>query len=267
MSSCLMLYACKKCRVLELIHHESRDFNRLIQDQEVKKIFNNPHEGKLVLLEQLSFSEKDKHLINTLVDSPKTDLIILVSSATIDSFKKSEWAKKLQVKSKLKDFELVQAYHKEIARYCKSLVPASKEYFFHLFSRQQGSNMYGIILGTASRANMSKFLNNCWKQDPYLGESNLIKSSLSDERSMIDSSGLSHKQQQIKKEFVELVLQGKINNQMSSIVFALSLGCTIDFIIDLTEELLAEEKIDIVGRVSHTIRHRCQANDYYIHVP
>lgn len=135
-----------------------------------------------------------------------------------------------------------------------------------MFSQQQGSSFYGIILGTASVGNIIMFLNACWKQDPYEGESNIFQLIGAEDRFLLNSSGLSRKQQQIKKEFVEMVLEGKITDQLSSVEYAISRACDFNFVHMLTEELLEKGKIEIRGNLNIKYRFRYQMNGYSIQV-
>lgn len=265
-NTCSMMYTCKKCRVLDHIQNESRDFYAMLSDDEVKKTFKNPYEGKLVLFDQLTFTKNDKLIIEALIDSPKTDVWFIVTDATIDRFKHSELGKKVKIMLTKNLLEDAKAYHNEIAQYIKSLIPSSREYFLHLFSQQQGSSFYGIILGTASVGNIIMFLNACWKQDPYEGESNIFQLIGAEDRFLLNSSGLSRKQQQIKKEFVEMVLEGKITDQLSSVKYAISRACDFNFVHMLTEELLEKGKIEIRGNLNIKYRFRYQMNGYSIQV-
>ena len=264
LNKCSLLNGCEKCRAYNLIKQEKMILSSFIQKKEVEKVLKDPQEGKLIIFDQLFFTEEDKEMVETLVKSPKTDCLFVVSLSTIERFEKSKIGRQFMRNRKKKGLAKIEEYHNEIKRYYRSLISKPEDYYLHMFSLYHSSTCFGFVFGTHGLLNMSEFLKICWKLDPFSGDSNCRRLKPMDEKSKISSSGLSKKQQVIKQEFVEMVLQGRIDDQRGCVEFAISRGFVFSFFAKVIEELVEQEKVKIVGAFNAKTKNRNDINGFLI---
>jgi hypothetical protein len=264
LNQCSLVNGCEKCRAYNLIKQEKMILSSFIQKKEVEKILKDPQEGKLFIFDQLFFNEEDKKVVETLVQSPKTDCLFVVSLSTIDRFKKSKIGKQFKINCKKRGLVEIEEYHNEIKRYFRSLISKPEDYYLHMFSLYHRSACYGFVFGTPGLLNMSEYLKICWKLDPLSGESNCRWLKPMDEKSKISSSDLSNKQQAVKQEFAEMVLQGKIDDQRGCVDFAISRGFVFSFFAKVIDDLVEQKKVRIVGVFNAKTINRNDINGFLI---
>lgn len=62
--------------------------------------------------------------------------------------------------------------HRAVLDYYRALLANPDDYFLAPFSIKKGSNIYGLIFGSAHPLGMDKFLQVAWKEDQVSGEAN-----------------------------------------------------------------------------------------------
>lgn len=257
--------SCKECSVQNYIRYENKDFNVLIQEEEIGKILINNRFGKFILIDQYGFKAVDEKIYKTLIDSPKTDFIFFISSSAIKRFQESEVVKK-HFDGKL-DFgnKKPQECHKVIADYYKDLIPSDKEYYLHSFTIQSGANYYGLIFGTNHTLGMEKFLKVCWEHDEYSGESNCNVYNDYEKGSLFYGSELPRKINQVKEKLESKILNGKICGNVDGLKFALKEGCMPKVFVQVIEELKKSNKVEIQGSFNKkaTNIHKIKGPDLY----
>lgn len=103
----------------------------------------------------------------------RTDFIFFIASSFIRRFQDHDYFKKhLDIlKGKIKSRAFTDT-HRAVSEYYRSIVPTGRQLFLAPFSIKKGSNIYGIIFGSAHTLGIEKFLRVCWAMDKERGEAN-----------------------------------------------------------------------------------------------
>ena len=259
----------KNCNRKECVYqvgYGNYDFKDAFDSENVKSILENPKYDKLILLDQYGFKEVGNNVFLNLTQYPKTDFIFFISSSFIRRFKEHEYIKKyFDTNNILFDEAAPNHCHKQIAEYYKSLIPKDKEYYLHQFTIKKGSNYYGLIFGTAHSLGMEKFLKVCWRHDKYAGESNCNINNDYELGTLFYTEENTNKINDYKKELEDLILKGKINTNQIGLKHALKSGVLPNAFIEVTENLVKQKKIEIIGKFNKkkTNIHRLTEKDIY----
>ena len=123
--------------------------------------------AKLVLLDQFGVSEITDEVFRKLVSYPRADFLFFISSATLQRFHEHPF-----IRQKIRPADDFNQVHHAVLDYYRSLLPTGKRYYLAPFSIKKGSNIYGIIFGSAHPRGMDKFLSVAWKKDALNGNAN-----------------------------------------------------------------------------------------------
>ena len=130
---------CSNC--VNEYHILNYDFQKLFNNPDLKRVFENRNIAKFVLLDQYGFSQINEEIFKQLISFPKTDFIFFISSSFINRFKDHPYTKQHIDTSKIAfDQKKTKEIHQAVAGYFKSLIPKEKEYYLHHFSIKKGAN-------------------------------------------------------------------------------------------------------------------------------
>lgn len=243
------------------------DFKSIFKDPTILKILSNKDIGKFILLDQYGFSQIDDQIFNQLINFPKTDFIFFITSSFIKRFQEHPSVQKYFDTERI-EFEtsLPRECHRNIAKYFRTLLPSTKEYYLHHFSIQKENkgNYYGLIFGSNHSLGMEKFLKVCWQKDPFSGESNFNIDNDFEQGTLFCNESNSNKKQEIKKRIEEMVMKGEIVDNLQGLKVSMWLGGEPKLFTSVVQELEAGKKIKRSGSSSYASTNIHRAPKYYI---
>lgn len=144
------------------------DIQALPFDKAIKlhaKILANPKAAKLVLIDQFGVDHVTQDVFRQLVNSPTCDFLFFISSSTLHRFRDHP-----AIKQKITRPDDHYQVHHAVLDYYRGFLPQATPYFLAPFSIKKGSNIYGLIFGSAHPLGMDKFLQVAWAKDAINGE-------------------------------------------------------------------------------------------------
>ena len=121
--------------------------------------------AKLVFIDQFGVDHVTPEVFARLVDSPACDFLFFISSSTLYRFRDHP-----AIKQKITRPDDHYQVHQAALKYYREFLPDGADYFLAPFSIKKGSNIYGLIFGSAHPLGMDKFLQVAWKKDAINGE-------------------------------------------------------------------------------------------------
>ena len=123
--------------------------------------------AKLLLIDQFGVANVTPEVFSKLVAFPLTDFLFFISSATLQRFREHP-----AIKQKIAPAADFNQVHHAVLDYYRQLIPKERRYYLAPFSIKKGSNIYGIIFGSAHPLGIDKFLGVAWRKDRLNGEAN-----------------------------------------------------------------------------------------------
>lgn len=123
--------------------------------------------AKLLLIDQFGVSEVTSEIFQKLVSYPRTDFLFFISSATLQRFHEHPY-----IRQKIRPADDFNQVHHAVLDFYREMLPVGKRYYLAPFSIKKGSNIYGIIFGSAHPRGMDKFLTVAWEKDRLNGNAN-----------------------------------------------------------------------------------------------
>jgi three-Cys-motif partner protein len=123
--------------------------------------------AKLLLLDQFGVSQITPEVFRKLVSFPHTDFLFFISSATLHRFHEHP-----SIRHKIRPADDFNQVHHAALDYYRELLPPGRRYYLAPFSIKKGSNIYGVIFGSAHPLGMDKFLTVAWSKDGLNGNAN-----------------------------------------------------------------------------------------------
>jgi three-Cys-motif partner protein len=128
-------------------------------------ILSDSKAAKLVLIDQFGVDHVTAEVFKTLARSPVCDFLFFLSSSTLHRFRDHP-----HIKQKIERPDDYFHVHRAALEYYRNLLAAPDQYFLAPFSIKKGSNIYGLIFGSAHPLGIDKFLQVAWKNDAISGE-------------------------------------------------------------------------------------------------
>lgn len=128
-------------------------------------ILSDPRGAKLVFIDQFGVDHVTSAVFRALVGSPTCDFLFFLSSSTLHRFRDHP-----AIKQKIVRPDDYFHVHRAALGYYHSLLPSEGRYFLAPFSIKKGSNIYGLIFGSAHLLGIDKFLQVAWQSDAISGE-------------------------------------------------------------------------------------------------
>lgn len=127
----------------------------------------------LLLLDQQGMKFISDDVFQKLLALNKTDFVFFIASSFIRRFwDHPHFKRHLPIPTENILGQEFSDIHRIITDYYRSLIPSDKQFYLAPFSIRKGSNIYGLIFGSAHTLGILKFLRVCWAIDPERGEAN-----------------------------------------------------------------------------------------------
>ena len=124
------------------------------------------HNGaKLLLIDQFGVDTVTEEVFRRLVEFSRTDFLFFISSNTLRRFRDHP-----AIKQKIRPTSDHYQVHRAVLDYYRAFLPKGKRYYLAPFSIRKGSNIYGLIFGSAHPRGIDKFLTVAWRKDRLNGE-------------------------------------------------------------------------------------------------
>ena len=264
---CKQKNLCDKCVYEDSTFVGNEEFKNIFNLDNMEYLLSNKKYGKFILLDQYGFTEVDENVFKRLNCAPRTDFIFFISSSYIRRFKEHPTVKQ-KFDTNIINFDTSKPNecHREIAAYYRTLIPNDKEYYLHHFTIKKGANYYGLIFGSNHSLGMEKFLQVCWKHDPYSGESNFNIDKDYEEGTLFHDPTKTNKIIKVKQLLKKDVLLRKITGNADGLKKALFNGCQPKIFGDVVSELKKTGKIKIVGNFNRQATNIHKVKEYQIEV-
>ena len=128
----------------------------------------------LLLLDQQGISFITPAVFRRLMTLPKTDFIFFIASSTLRRFEEHPSIRRhLPLSAGAITAKSFNDTHRAVHEYYKTIAQETQdEFYVGRFSIRKGSNIYGLIFGSAHLRGIEKFVRACWRLDPERGEAN-----------------------------------------------------------------------------------------------
>ena len=212
-----------------------------------KQDLANPNAAKLVFIDQTGVANVTDEVFLTLVNSPTCDFLFFISSSTLHRFREHPAIRQKIIHPK--DYYHV---HRAALGYYRSLLPSNQRYFLSPFSIKKGSNIYGLIFGSAHPRGMDKFLQVAWKNDEISGEADF---DINRENIMPGQLPLPLAEMRPRKmavfeaELENLIRKGSLTNELDVIQICFEHGMKRQHAEPVLKKLKREKVIDVNFRV------------------
>lgn len=127
--------------------------------------------ANLLIIDQFGVKEVPDDTFAQIVGLETTDVLFFISSATFRRFGNVPEVARLKLLGYQRPSDHYRA-HLAVADAYRKLVPHGKRYYVASFSIKKGSNVYGVIFGSAHPLGMDKFLEVAWDQNKVSGDAN-----------------------------------------------------------------------------------------------
>ncbi len=211
---------------LVVIKFSSRTFKECLRDYE--KELNNG--CNLIFIDQNGFKEVDEQIFQLLINLETTDFMFFISSSYIHRFVEQDEVKKYHPKfdyEKIKQTPRRQIHNIICGEYNKYVPANIKNYLLIPFSlmKEDKSNIYGLIFVSKNIRGIDKFLHTIWCENTLNGNANydIDDDKGKDQLHLFDGKQLT-KIESFKKELRDLIISGKIKNNMDTYFFTLNQG-------------------------------------------
>jgi three-Cys-motif partner protein len=121
--------------------------------------------AKLLFIDQFGVDQVTPEVFRHLVTYPTCDFLFFLSSFTLYRFRDHP-----AIKQKITRPGDHYQVHRAALDYYVGLLPDPSAYYLAPFSIQKGSNIYGLIFGSAHPLGLDKFLQVAWNKDALNGE-------------------------------------------------------------------------------------------------
>lgn len=138
-------------------------FERAFPD--CRQILSDNQSAKLVFIDQFGVDHVTPSVFQQLMGFPTCDFLFFLSSSTLHRFRDHP-----AITQKIRRPDDYFHVHRAALDYYRGLLPAGSKYFLAPFSIKKGSNIYGLIFGSAHPLGIDKFLQVAWQNDSISGE-------------------------------------------------------------------------------------------------
>ncbi len=145
---------------------EDLPFDRRFQD--LLPRLSRREAGNLLIVDQYGVKHLDA-TFDAIVRCPTTDFLAFVSSSWFQRFGSLPEVQHYQVDHRPEAWHLA---HRAALKSLRERLPTELRYYLGEFSLKAGSNIYGVVFGSAHPLGMAKFLQSAWKLDGVNGSAN-----------------------------------------------------------------------------------------------
>jgi hypothetical protein len=152
--------------VLEKVLLDIRRLDFQTAFEECSPLLKDRQAAKLILIDQFGVDHVTDHVFRRLINFPTCDFLFFVSSSTLHRFRDHP-----AIKQRINYPDDSYDVHRTVFEYYRDLLPDA-DYYLAPFSIRKGSNIYGLIFGSAHVRGIEKFLAVAWTKDAINGEAN-----------------------------------------------------------------------------------------------
>lgn len=216
--------------------------------------------ANLLFIDQFGIKQVTPEIFKSITSLRQTDFIFFISSSFIRRFKAHESFKKYLDFTKMKlDESQPLEVHRVVLDYYRSLIPTGMEYYLAPFSIKKGSNIYGLIYGSAHSYGIEKFLKVCWKMDSKTGEANFdIDSDKIDVRtpSLFAEFNVPKKLNIFHKDLKNAILSQAVKTNKEAYLYGLSYGVQPKHVNEVLKKLESEKQINYTFKLQSDRIHK-----------
>jgi len=169
--------------------------------------------AKLLLLDQCGVSHITPEIFQKLISFPRADFLFFISSTTLQRFREHP-----NIRHKIRPAADFNQVHHAVLDYYREMLPKGRRYYLAPFSIKKGSNIYGLIFGSAHPLGMDKFLTVAWSKDGLNGNANfdINRDALDPGEPMLDLGAVTRPQKiNVFEEALENALrQKRLHNEV-----------------------------------------------------
>ncbi len=211
-------------------------------------ILSDANSAKLVVLDPCGVNHVDDQVFQRLISAPTTDFILFVASSYFHRFKEHP-----ALKIQLKRSDSFYHCHRAVLELYRSFVIQGQRYYLAPFSiKKSGSQIYGLIFGSAHPLGMDKFLTAAWSKDKLNGEANFdINKEDFQEHAPFLSLDMFEKPTKLRafeEDFREQILSGQCSNELEAVEICFKHGVKRQHAEAILKKLKFDEKIEISFR-------------------
>lgn len=200
--------------------------------------------AKLLLIDQFGVSQVTPEVFRKLVAFPCADFLFFVSSATLQRFREHP-----AIKQKITPAADFNQVHHAVVEYYRQLLPAGRRYYLAPFSIKKGSNIYGLVFGSAHPLGMDKFLRVAWEKDRLNGTANfdINRDSLDPAEGMLPLGQIvqPRKVNVFEEALENLLRQKRLRNELEVIEVCFAHGVTRQHASPVLKRLKQEGVVDL----------------------
>jgi three-Cys-motif partner protein len=151
----------------------------------------------LLFLDQQGMRFISDATFQRLTSLPSTDFMFFIASSSVRRFvDHPSFIRHLPIEKGAVSTRRFSDTHRAIADHYRGLLCDGSRFHLAQFSMKKGSNIYGLIFGSANLLGLEKFLRVCWSIDPQRGEANF---DIDDDRISLDEPHLFPEMDRSKK--------------------------------------------------------------------
>ncbi|HDZ68931.1 MAG TPA: three-Cys-motif partner protein TcmP [Phycisphaerales bacterium] len=224
---------------------DNKDFTDAFQEK--FKVMAASNTANLVILDQSGVKHITKDVFKRLSSCRATDILFFISSAIIKRFAGDDCIGQYFPGISKKQIDSLDKghIHRFICNeYYRKLVPSNKSYYLAPFSIKKGSNIYGLIFGSANLQGLEKFLKVCWNKDSISGDANydIDDDIIRNGKTLFPEYNISQKKDDFREKlFAFLYNQHRSNNDLYK--FTLEYGCLPKHTKEILRTLQKEQRL------------------------
>jgi three-Cys-motif partner protein len=205
--------------------------------------------AKLVLIDPCGVNYVDDQVFRELISAPTTDFLLFVASSFLHRFSEHP-----AILLRIKKTDSFYHCHRAVVELYRTFIAAGRRYYLAPFSiKKEGSQLYGLIFGSAHPLGMDKFLNTAWTKDKLNGEANfdINQEDFQDHAPFLslDMFEKPTKLRAFEADLREEILTGTCDNEMKVVEVCFKHGVKRQHAENVLKNLRAEGSIIIDFRV------------------
>ncbi len=212
-------------------------------------IFHRSDTANLVLIDPCGVNHVDDEVFRQLISAPTTDFLLFVASSFLHRFSEHP-AMRLRIKKSDSFYHC----HRAVVELYRTFIAANLHYYLAPFSiKKEGSQLYGLIFGSAHPLGMDKFLNTAWTKDTLNGEANfdINQEDFQDHAPFLSLEMFEEptKLRAFAADLREKILTGKCANEMEVVEVCFGHGVKRQHSEDVLRQLKSEGRVEVDFRV------------------
>ncbi len=222
--------------------------------EESLPILSDASTAKLVFIDQFGVSHVTPDVFKALVTAPACDVLFFISSSTLRRF-----ADHPAIKQKIDRSTDYYHVHNAVLNYYRQYLDPEAEYYLAPFSIKKGSNIYGLIFGSAHPLGIDKFLQVAWKEDQFSGSADfdIDRANMKPDQMMFELDVLQPtKVKAFERELERRILNGELEHELDLLRVCFEHGVRPQHAKPVLSRLKKEKRIELDFQVPDVRRRR-----------